>query len=612
MILKEEVNENSKIILEENDIENKKEKIKKQIITIIKEVLKLFLIFNLVNVMQYIISGNLKMIKLEESLKNISATGMDVLAKNIIHLFDIKYFLNILLAFLVYVIIFSINNRKRMSLIMTIAILYFYEVINYVVTVTRGTAITILDVLSFQAALNVVKGINIKFTGDFIVGTVIFVFIIVIIFLLYKNNKKRNLVIRMASVAIAIVICIGMTKLEEVKNISIWNINDTYKEQGSNLTFLRLAMDLNVKKPNNYNKAITKSNLETYMLEEEQNIQDVNIIVIINESFADYIDNEFINMIDDNIPYFHTLQKEENVITGMLHSDSFGGNTANIEYEFLTQNTIAFLPIGAVPYQQYIVGKTESIVSRMNNLDYSTHAIHVWNKSGYNRQKVYNLLYFNEYKFREDYEDLENGINGYTTDQSAYKKIIEIFENKKEDEKVFSFNLTMANHLPYVTVDENEKEYSENHTANIYLQTEHKSDLALEELVTYIKQYNEKILLLFFGDHQPNMELEEIAGDEENKYKVPYLIWANYDIEEKEYGDTSTIFLQSILFEVANLPKDEYINYMLNLRKEIPVLTSHYYIGNNGIKYSIDDKTSPYYEKILEYEKIVYYKMFDN
>lgn len=63
---------------------------------------------------------------------------------------------------------------------------------------------------------------------------------------------------------------------------------------------------------------------------------------------------------------------------------------------------------------------------------------------------------------------------------------------------------------------------------------------------------------------------------------------------------------------MAGLPKDEYTNYIIELREEIPVITANYYIGNNGKKYNLDDKTSPYYDKIQEYEKIVYYQIFDN
>jgi len=69
--------------------------------------------------------------------------------------------------------------------------------------------------------------------------------------------------------------------------------------------------------------------------------------------------------------------------------------------------------------------------------------------------------------------------------------------------------------------------------------------------------------------------------------------------------------LQSMLLDVANLPKDEYTNYIIELRKKIPILTANYYIGDNGKRYEITDETSPYYSKIKEYENIVYYQVLD-
>lgn len=201
--------------------------------------------------------------------------------------------------------------------------------------------------------------------------------------------------------------------------------------------------------------------------------------------------------------------------------------------------------------------------------------------------------------------------NEYTTDRSFYSKIIDILETKPKEEKIFSFNVTVQNHIPYDRLDENAKTYHDNENMNIYLQMENNSDLALAELISYLKEYDEKIVLLFFGDHQPNTEMDEIIEDEENKYKVPYLIWANYDIEEINYGDTSANYLQSILMGIAKLWTEEYTNYMSELRNKIPVLTANYYIGDNGEKYNLDDINSPYYEKIKEYEKIVYYQIFD-
>ena len=47
------------------------------------------------------------------------------------------------------------------------------------------------------------------------------------------------------------------------------------------------------------------------------------------------------------------------------------------------------------------------------------------------------------------------------------------------------------------------------------------------------------------------------------------------------------------------------------LNKEIPIITNQYYIDKDGNKNEIDDKESKYYDKLQEYQKVVYYKMFD-
>lgn len=66
----------------------------------------------------------------------------------------------------------------------------------------------------------------------------------------------------------------------------------------------------------------------------------------------------------DYMPFVHSLEKgNENTITGYLNTSVCGGNTADTEFEFLTGNTMAFLPVGSIPYQQYIKSKTPSLAS---------------------------------------------------------------------------------------------------------------------------------------------------------------------------------------------------------------------------------------------------------
>ena len=108
-------------------------------------------------------------------------------------------------------------------------------------------------------------------------------------------------------------------------------------------------------------------------------------------------------------------------------------------------------------------------------------------------------------------------------------------------------------------------------------------------------------MIVFFGDHQPsdavvrpilrwngvntlNMSVEEA----QLRYQVPYVIWANYDIEEESGADTDISFLAAEMFGRANMPTSAYQNFLLELKK------------------------NPDSEKLLnQYEILQYYFMFD-
>ena len=82
----------------------------------------------------------------------------------------------------------------------------------------------------------------------------------------------------------------------------------------------------------------------------EENIEKPNIIVIVNESFCDYY-NLYKKGNTNPIEYFTKLSKDENVVSGVVYSSEFGGQTSNVEYEFLTQNSTNILPVSeSIPF----------------------------------------------------------------------------------------------------------------------------------------------------------------------------------------------------------------------------------------------------------------------
>lgn len=104
------------------------------------------------------------------------------------------------------------------------------------------------------------------------------------------------------------------------------------------------------------------------------------------------------------MPFIHRLQQgAENTRTGYLNVSVLGGNTANTEFEFLTGNTIGFLPQGSVAYQQYVQKETPSLAYYLKELDYHTVAIHPYYASGWDRDRVYPLLGFDEFLSQDDF-----------------------------------------------------------------------------------------------------------------------------------------------------------------------------------------------------------------
>ena len=102
--------------------------------------------------------------------------------------------------------------------------------------------------------------------------------------------------------------------------------------------------------------------------------QAPNIIVIMNEAFSDLSVIGNFETSEDYMPFFHSMMDQ--YTGGHLMVSVKGGNTANTEYEFLSGDSMAFLPQGSVVYQQYISSKIPTLASYLGSLGYSTEGLH--------------------------------------------------------------------------------------------------------------------------------------------------------------------------------------------------------------------------------------------
>ena len=149
-----------------------------------------------------------------------------------------------------------------------------------------------------------------------------------------------------------------------------------------------------------------------------------------NESFSDLSVLGNFRTNREVMPFFDSMDK--NVVKGYVESSVYGGYTANSEFEFLTGCTKAFLP--GNPYLQYMDDYLPSIISNIKEQNGYGKAIamHPYNPSGYNRNRVYPLFYFDKFLSIDDFKNSVL-VRDYISDKSDYEKIVEQYENKDKD-----------------------------------------------------------------------------------------------------------------------------------------------------------------------------------
>mgnify|MGYP000131860953 CR=1 FL=1 len=542
--------------------------------------------------------------------------------------------LNIILFEILMLVLAAFFGRIRLALMFLTAFFLITGVINYFVLQFRSAPIMPWDIFSVKTAISVAD--NFKYTMEKqTVFAVIGLFLILALeFFLTSNKPLANYKFRIAGAALSLTFLYGFTVLIHADSSVIrFRLYDklftpttmSYKD-GTALAFLMELEYLLVEKPEGYKVSEAEELLLDYGTASplEPDILP-NIIVIMNEAFSDPAVLADFETNQDYMPFLHDMMESgANTVSGSLHVSVLGGNTANTEFEFLTGNSMAFLPQGSIPYQQYVKRPVPSLASYLKDYGYTTVGIHPYNASGWDRDKVYPLLGLDKNYFKTDFDHPEI-VRKYVSDKADYDKIIEIFEEKEEGKPLFLFNVTMQNHSSYSDAYDNftpdiSVTGADSDVLDNYLSLLHLSDQALEYLLSYFEQSTEPTVVVFFGDHQPtnsvvrpiwklNGKSDRSLTEEENarRYEVPYIIWANYPIKTAREEDTSANFLSVKLLDTIGFPLSPYMTYLSELSEQYPVISSIQVLDVEEKSYLPELLE----EDLLTYRKLQYYNLFD-
>ena len=413
------------------------------------------------------------------------------------------------------------------------------------------------------------------------------------------------------------------------------------EKDGFAVTFLIDLQYLMVEKPTGYSAAEEAAVLDQYAGEEQadetQAREYPDIVVIMDEAFSDMGILGEMDCNEDYMPYIHSLQQSDaaNVVTGYLNVSVLGGNTANTEYEFLTGNSMAFLPAGSVPYQQYMWKELPTLVSHLEELGYTTSSMHPYYATGWNREKVYGeLMGFDAAYFLPDFKNIQY-VRKYTSDATCFRKIVDILDEGSQPR--FVFNVTMQNHGSYSKDYDNfipdvMVEGSDSAILSKYLSLIKKTDKAFEQLTQQLQQRERPVIVLLFGDHQPNStvanpvlalsgrKVSDLAGEEADlQYLVPYVMWANFDLDKTAAdfapngtkseessqlltdNDMSVNYLSGKLLQAADVPLSDYQKFLQDVQKQYPVISG-------WRTYALPDAAP---QMLQSYQKMAYYRLLD-
>ena len=431
-----------------------------------------------------------------------------------------------------------------------------------------------------------------------------------------------------------------------------WRPLESYYRQGFLPSFISGAQTIKPSKPEDYTVSGAKKLISEYAKEYDDNNQTggssatrleatkqfdeekPTVIAVMNETFSDLSIYQNMHADYQGPTYFKSI--DDCLSRGRLYVSAYGGGTANTEFEFLTGNSMAYLGSGVYPYTTYDLTDTENLAAQFKSLGYYTTAMHPNHGTNWNRENVYKDFGFDQFLTINDFQNAET-LRGMVTDKATYDKILELLDTNSNPQ--FIFDVTMQNHSGYDTgLIPYDKQMSLNidgefnSNVNEYVSLIQQSDEALKYFLNKLSKLDRKVVVVFWGDHQPFFPdtyndrwftNEDDATHQERLWQTSYIIWANYDVagnsQTSHEEDLSSNYLGSELMKLIGAPLTDYQKAHLTLRQSLPALNSVGYEDSQDRWLLSSSKSDEAYNDTIaaacekarsDYHAMQYYMMF--
>ena len=481
----------------------------------------------------------------------------------------LAYLYNAFVIFASLSIVYLFKCRAQMRLLIS-ALWMFLGTINGCVLSNRVTPFSYTD-LKMISDLFAMQNTN-YFTKEeaTIVVVAVAAFVAFLICFFIKGPRyqgKRHVVLGPVSIAALLLVGLPLTT-QAAQNSNVLasyfaNIAEGYSDYGFVYGFSTSVVGRGMSKPDDYSEETIEA-IST-LTEASSKVTSVttesqpNIICVLLESFCDPYEVKFLEMSEDPVPNFHSL--EQNYSTGYLTVPVVGAGTANTEFEILTGMSMQFFGTGEYPYKT-ILKQTdcESIASDLSAIGYGTHVVHNNTATFYSRNNAFSMMGFDTFTSKELMNITEYTPSGsWPTDTVLVNETVKAMD-ATEDQADFVYTITVGAHGDYPTekIIENPEinvcggaDEASNNQWEYYVNMLHQVDGFIADLIEAVDKRGEDTIIVMFGDHLPTMGLSDSDMESGDIFKTKYITWNNMGLPKEDADITAYQLLAQITDQVG-------------------------------------------------------------
>lgn len=557
------------------------------------------------------------------------------------------FILTAILIFFVSFFLFTLMRRIDIPILITSIIVFALATASFFKSSYRSEPLYPWDLgivseaadISSEMQLNPTKSMYI--VGSIIIGLFILLFVLHIVFVkkgiirFHKKTKKRKIqLVIQPVVSLAVLSVYVLFVLLNSSVMSFLGVTESAFRQASAArrngivqSFVMNTKYIFPEKPSDYSDESVSAALNGIENSAKEKVKP-NIIYIMSESYADISLCENVVYHDDI--FYATDFLKEHYVSGTLLGAQFGGGTCNSEFEVLTGFSMANLPSGCTPYQQYFNNEMVSYPRYLKELGYNTVAIHSYGKQFWNRDVAYPNMGFDKFIAEEEFVDPLRR-RGLIKDDEVVKMIIQEYEaNLSTGKPFFNFSVTMQNHGSFT-----DGQYLENYRASLtcenlndeqegilttYATGIRDANIALDKLINYFSTVKEPTIICMFGDHLGSLggsdEIyiksglfdgapEDNATNMAQKYTTPFFVWDNFTNNSFEAPRMSFYQLIPSICDWYNLDMPLFFRYLLKQRDVYRGTALGIFLDSNGnASYESNSTINLWLEKhkLLQYD----------